>query len=140
MRVCGIDYGSVRMGVALSDELGMLAHPHGTLPAKPEPLLLAKLCELFAAEGVERVVIGLPYDMKGGEGDSARKARAFAQRLANVTRREVEFVDERLSTVQAKRALDASGVAGKKQRAMIDTAAACTLLQGWLDGQPRATR
>jgi putative holliday junction resolvase len=132
-KVCALDFGGKRVGVALSDELRFLAHPQQALPAKPEPALLAALTEMFVREGVRQVIIGLPIDMRGGEGESARKARGFAQRVANATGCEVELWDERLSTVQAKRALDASGVAGRKQRALIDSASACALLQAWLD-------
>jgi putative Holliday junction resolvase len=73
--------------------------------------------------------------MKGGEGESARKARTIAQAIADSTGCEVELVDERLSTVQAKRALDASEVRGKKARERIDEAAATAILQAWLDAR-----
>jgi len=82
-----------------------------------------------------RFVVGLPLDMKGGEGDAARQARRFAQRVADVTGREVELWDERLSTVQARRALEASEVRGRKVRQHIDEAAACAILQAWIDAR-----
>lgn len=135
-KVCALDLGSARVGVALSDDLRMFAHPHQMLPGKPEPALLDALARLVAEEGIERFVVGLPVDMRGGEGDAARRVRHFAQKLADRTACEIDLWDERLTTVQAKRALDASGVAGRKQRALIDNASACTILQAWLDQRP----
>jgi putative Holliday junction resolvase len=91
------------------------------------------LKDLAVREGVTRFVVGLPLDMRGGEGEAARKARAVAQEIADATGRDVELWDERLSTVQAARQLRASEVRGKKARAKIDGAAACMILQAWLD-------
>jgi putative Holliday junction resolvase len=134
-RTCGLDPGKARVGVAIDDELGLLAHPRGFLDARDSAALLATLRTLADEEHVVRFVVGLPLDMHGGEGDAARKARSFAQRVADVTGREVELWDERLSTVQAKRALDASEVRGKKARERIDEAAACAILQAWIDSR-----
>jgi putative Holliday junction resolvase len=122
--------------VALEDELGLLAHPRGTLDARDEKALLAALRSMAEAERIVRFVVGLPLDMKGGEGASAVEARRFAQRVADSTGREVVLWDERLSTVEAQRSLSASGVRGTKARARIDEAAACTILQAWLDARP----
>jgi putative Holliday junction resolvase len=121
--------------VALDDELGLLAHPRGTLDARDEKALLAALRSMAEAEGIVRFVVGLPLDMKGGEGASALGARRFAQRVADTTGREVVLWDERLSTVEAQRSLSASGVRGSKARARIDEAAACAILQAWLDAR-----
>jgi putative Holliday junction resolvase len=136
-RTCALDLGGVRVGVAIDDELGSMAHPRGVLDGRDPQKLVKELARLADEEGVARFVVGLPLDMKGGEGDAARKARALAQRIADGTGREVELFDERLSTVQAKRALDASEVPGRKQRARIDEAAATAILQAWLDGARR---
>ena len=103
-RTVALDYGDARVGVAIDDELGSLAHPRGTLPAHPEPKLLAELAKLVKDSSVSRFVVGLPLDMKGGEGDAARKSRAFAQRLADATGLDVELWDERLTTAEARRA------------------------------------
>jgi putative Holliday junction resolvase len=125
------------VGVAIADDLGMMAHPRGVLDGRDRKRLLAELARLADAEDIARFIVGLPLDMKGGEGDAARKARALAQEIADATGREVELFDERLTTVQAKRALDASEVPGRKQRARIDEAAATAILQAWLDGRRR---
>jgi putative Holliday junction resolvase len=133
-RACALDLGGARVGVAIDDDLGMMAHPRGVLDGRDRKRLLADLARLAADEGVTRFIVGLPLDMKGGEGDAARKARALAQEIADVTGCEVELFDERLTTRQAKRALDASEVPGRKQRARIDEASATAILQAWLDG------
>ncbi len=135
--------------MAMDDELSRFAHPRGVLAAKPEPALLAALVKLARESSVTRFVLGLPLDMKGGEGDAAKKTRAFAQRLADATGLAVELWDERLTTVEARRALSAAGLRehtkkktrhkshGKTRprsiRSHIDEASAVTLLQSWLD-------
>jgi len=132
-KVCALDLGGVRVGVAISDELGMYAHPRGVIEARPEPTFLRQLADLTAFERIDRIIVGLPLDMKGGWGEAARKVRALAQKIADSTGCEVEMWDERLSTVEARRALAASEVHGAKARARIDEAAAVTILQSWLD-------
>ncbi len=134
-RTCALDLGRVRVGLAIDDELSLLAHPRGTLDARDDRALLGALRAFADEEGITRFVVGLPLDMRGGEGMSARKAREMAQRVADVTGREVELWDERLTTVQAKRALAASGVWGGRARSRIDEAAACAILQSWLDAR-----
>jgi putative Holliday junction resolvase len=121
------------VGVAVDDDLGLLAHPRGILDARNERALLLALRAFADQENVGRFVVGLPLDMRGGEGAAARKARNMAQRIADATGRPVELWDERLTTVQAKRALDASQVRGRKARDRIDEAAACAILQSWLE-------
>jgi putative Holliday junction resolvase len=119
--------------LAIDDELGLLAHPRGTLDAH-DPVALVRELRLWAErEDVSRFVVGLPVDMSGVEGVAARQARAFAQRVADATGLPVELWDERLSTVQAQRALAEGGVRGRKARAHIDEASACTILQSWMD-------
>lgn len=133
-RTCGLDLGAARVGVAVDDELGMLAHPRPTLDGRDRAGLVRALKELVREEGIERFVVGLPLDMKGGEGEAARRARDVAQLIADETGVDVELWDERMSTMQAQRALDASEVRGKKAKDSIDAAAAVVILQSWLDG------
>lgn len=113
--------------------MGLLAHPRGSIEARPQGAFLRALRALADAEDVARFVVGLPLDMRGGEGEMARRAREMAQRIADATGRPVEMWDERLTTVQARRALAASGVRGRRARARVDEAAACAILQSWLD-------
>jgi putative Holliday junction resolvase len=134
-RTCALDLGRVRVGVAIDDELGSMAHPRGTLDARDRKALLAGLRKLADEEGIVRFVVGLPLDMHGGEGTAARSARQMAQLVADATGREVVLWDERLTTVQAQRELAASEVRGKRARARIDEAAACAILQAWLDSR-----
>ncbi len=134
-RTCGIDPGAVRIGLAIDDDLGLMAHPRGVLDARDLAAAVEALRRLAEEEGVGRFVLGLPLDMRGGEGDAARKSRALAQRIADATGLPVELWDERLSTVQAKRALAEGQVRGRKARAHIDEAAACAILQSWLDAR-----
>ena len=140
--VCALDLGAVRVGVAITDELGLMAHPRGALAAKPRPVFLAALKAIVDDEKVGRIVVGFPLDMRGTEGEAARRARDTAQAIADVTGCAVELFDERLTTVEAQRALTDSGVKGKKARARIDEAAAVAILQAWLDAraQRRAAR
>jgi len=137
-RTCALDLGAARVGVAIADELGMMAHPRGVLPGRDQAALVAALRKLADEEGITRFVVGLPLDMKGGEGDAAKRARALAQRIADETGRMVELWDERLTTVQAQRALAASEVRGKRAKERIDEAAACAILQAWLDREAGA--
>ncbi|HEY1697380.1 MAG TPA: Holliday junction resolvase RuvX [Polyangiaceae bacterium] len=138
-RTVALDPGKVRVGVAVDDELGLLAHPRGALDGRDRKALLAALGALADEEQVVRFVVGLPLHMSGDEGASARDARVLAQQLADATGREVELWDERLTTVQAQRSLRASEVRGRKARDRIDEAAACAILQSWLDAR-RARR
>ena len=133
--VCALDLGAVRVGVAVTDELGMMAHPRGALAAKPRPALLAALKELVDEEKIGRIIVGFPLDMRGTEGEAARRARETAQAIADATSCDVELFDERLTTVQAQRALTDSGLKGKKARARIDEASAVAILQAWLDAR-----
>jgi len=139
-RTLGLDLGKARVGVAVDDELRSMAHPRGVLDARDRKALLASLRELAEREGAARFVVGLPLDMRGGEGRAARWARALAQEIADATGLAVELWDERLTTVQAQRELEASEVRGKKARARVDEAAAVAILQSWLDARPRRRR
>jgi putative Holliday junction resolvase len=134
-RTCALDLGRVRVGVAIDDELGAMAHPRGTLDGANRKGLLEALAALADDEHVVRFVVGLPLHLNGQEGQAARGAREMAQHIANATGREVELWDERLTTAQAQRALAASEVRGKKARQRIDEAAACAILQSWLDAR-----
>lgn len=120
------------MGVAISDELGSMAHPRGVLDGRNRKELLKALVDLTQKEGITRILVGLPLDMSGREGDAARRARVVAQEIADATGLDVELVDERLSTVEARRALASGDVHGKKAKAHIDEASAVVVLQAWL--------
>lgn len=133
--VCALDLGAARIGVAVSDELGVMAHPRGTFAARPRPAFLAALAELVKKEEIGRIVVGFPLDMRGTEGEAARRARMLAQDIADATSCDVELLDERLTTVQAQRALTDSGLDRRESRAHIDEASAVAILQAWLDAR-----
>jgi putative Holliday junction resolvase len=136
-RTIGLDLGKARIGVAIDDELGSMAHPRGTLDPSDRPRMLKELSALAVASGVARIVVGLPLDMRGGEGEAARGARAMAQAIADATGLDVELWDERMTTQVAQRALATSEVRGKKARDHIDEASAVAILQSWLDARGR---
>ena len=137
--VAALDWGKVRVGLALSDELGMFAHARPPLDGRDRRALFAALRRLAADEGIVRFVVGLPLDMSGAAGQAAERVTRFAQTLCEATGVEVELVDERLTTVEAERSLQATGARLEERVARRDGAAAAILLQSWLDGR-RARR
>lgn len=133
-RRLGVDVGSVRVGVAVSDPGGVLATPLVTLRRdEREGSDLRQLAELVAEYEVVEVVVGLPRTLAGREGPAAETARSYADALEPLLTVPIRMVDERLTTVVASRTLAQRGVKGRKQRAVIDQAAAVAILQGWLD-------
>ena len=129
----GIDYGTARIGIALSDELQMLAHPAETIALAKGPEPLARIAALAQEKGVETIVVGLPRHMNGTDGVSAEKAREFAEKLRQKVSCEVRTWDERLSTVAAHRSLREAGKSTRQTRGYVDQVAAQILLQGYLD-------
>jgi putative holliday junction resolvase len=145
-RRLGVDVGKVRVGVALSDPDGILASPLVTVPrdmgaaADSVPADIAELARLVREHEAVQVVVGLPVRLDGSEGTAAIDIRAYAERLARaVGHVPVVLADERMSTVVASRRLAERGVRGKRQRAVVDQAAAVEILQSWLDAQRRQT-
>lgn len=134
LRVAAVDFGLARHGLAVADELCLLAHPRPFIPARPAERALRLLARQLAEEGVTRVLVGLPLGLDGREGSSARAARAFAASLAEHTGLPVSLVDERLSTVEATARLREAGRDARAARSRVDSAAAAVLLQAWLDG------
>jgi putative Holliday junction resolvase len=132
-RILGIDHGSKRIGLAISDPDGKVALPVGTLTRQGLERDLAAIRELVEARQVERIVVGLPLHMDGRSGREAEAARAFAERLASELGLPVDTIDERWTTREAERALRATGRKGKKKRAVIDSVAAALLLRTYLE-------
>jgi putative Holliday junction resolvase len=135
MRAAGIDLGTVRVGLAVSDELGLLAHPRPHLDGRDPGRLVEALVRLAQDEDIDAFVVGLPRTMGNREGAPARRARRFARTLAEASGRTVELVDERLTTVEARARLREQGLTDREARPRIDSAAAAVLLQSWLDAQ-----
>ena len=137
MRALGIDHGDARIGLAISDELGMLAHPYETLVVKDtDPI--SRIAHIVDDKKIEAIVIGLPRNMDGSTGPAAEKVRVFAEQLRGRVACPVRLWDERLTTVAAQKSLHAAGRNTKQSRAVIDQAAAQLILQGWLDSQNMA--
>jgi putative Holliday junction resolvase len=134
-RALGIDLGEARIGVAVSDELGMLAHPVETIVVKETPDPLGRVARIAIEKDVGHVIIGLPKNMDGTTGAAAEKARAFAEKLREKVSCPVRLWDERLTTVAAQRFLHDAGRNAKQSREVIDQVAAQIILQGWLDSQ-----
>lgn len=134
----GIDLGSRRVGVAVSDVTGPLASPHSVVERSGDVAAdHRRLAEIVAELGAERLVVGLPLSLDGSAGAAAQSAAEEAEALAAVVGVPVETFDERLTTGSAQRALRAGGTRARKQRGVIDKAAAAVLLQAWLDGSSR---
>lgn len=137
VRAAAIDLGAVRVGLAVADDLGLLAHPRPFLDGKNQAALLRKLQALQAEEQLEVFVLGLPRELNGREGPAAKRARLFAAKLEQATPAKVELYDEWLSTREAAGRLRAQGLSSREQRGRIDSAAAAILLQSWLDRAAR---
>jgi putative Holliday junction resolvase len=137
-RVVGIDLGSRRIGVALSDGLGLTAQPHATIARHGGARDLQAIAAVVAQQGAGLVVLGLPLDPEGNEGAAARSARAFAERLRAVLPVPVEMIDESFSTVEAEEVLLEADLSRARRKQVIDRLAAAVILQRWLDQKKAA--
>jgi putative holliday junction resolvase len=133
MRILALDHGTVRVGVAISDELKMIARPLEFISAEPFPTLVERLKLLIREQQVDLLVIGLPRNMDGTYGEAAAKVRVFIAALKDVLLIPMRTWDERLTTVTAAKALRSGGTKAADQRGKIDAAAAAVLLQSYLD-------
>ncbi len=133
MRILGIDIGTVRIGVALSDAMGWTAQPLEVIRRTRPENDLDRLAELAALHDVEEIVIGLPYNMDGSAGPMAALAREFALKMQERLGLPVREWDERLSSAAAERALLEGDVRRNKRKQVIDKVAAAIILQGYLD-------
>jgi putative Holliday junction resolvase len=141
MKALGIDTGAARVGLALSDDLGMLAHPLETVTVKSAGNLAAYIASIIKREKVSVVVIGLPRNMDGSHGPAAAKSREFGEKLrAAAPGCKIIFWDERMTSVAAQKALHERGLNIKKSRPIIDQVAAQMILQGYLDSQAMRTQ
>lgn len=135
MRILALDIGDVRIGLAISDALGITANPLETYwrSKNDEQKDIAYIAKLAADKGVERIVLGLPINMDGTEGERVDKTRAFAQALGEATPIPLDFQDERLTTVTAERVLIEQGVRREKRKEVIDKVAATIILRTYMD-------
>jgi putative Holliday junction resolvase len=136
--VLGIDFGRSRIGVAISDELRLLAHPLETIPAGKNAA--RRIAEIVRERKIDHVVVGLPRNMDGTFGPAASETQKFVQELRALIPPEITTWDERLTTVAAHRALREAGKKTRATRGYVDQVAAQMILQGYLDRQQEAAR
>lgn len=137
MRTLGLDLGSRRIGVAVSDGDEVLATPYETVERSgSEAADHRRIADLIQETEAGRVVVGLPLSMDGTVGPAAAGVLAEVGRLADLLDVPVETYDERLTTVTADRVLREQGVSGRRRRRIVDQVAAAVILQAWLDGRP----
>lgn len=129
----GIDYGDARIGIAASDPLGIMAHPVETIHLqKDDPLV--RIAVLIAQRGIKTIVVGLPCHLDGSEGESAQKVRRFVKQLQQRhPQLPIHFIDEAYTTVTAAAKLHEAGKNAKRQKALIDQAAAVEILTAWME-------
>jgi putative holliday junction resolvase len=136
-RVLGIDLGSRRIGVAVSDGLGLTAQPRTTIARKGGVRDLDAIAAVAKEADADRIVLGLPLDPEGQEGPAAQRARVFADKLRAALGLPVELIDESFSTVEAEEVLLAADMSRAKRKQVVDKLAAAVILQRWLDARPR---
>lgn len=132
MVIMSVDLGEARTGIAICDKMQILASPLCVISEKNRKKVLIKICDLAAERKVERIVVGLPRNMDGSEGESAMKARAFAQDLHDMSDIDVVLQDERCTTITAHSYLNTTNVKGQKRKKIVDSVAATVILQNYL--------
>ena len=140
MRIMALDYGSATVGVAMTDPLGITVQPSETITRKQENHLrrtCSRIEEMVRENGVDLIVIGLPLNMDGTEGERAQKSRAFGAMIERRTGVRAVFQDERLTTVAADEILDDLGIDHKERKKHIDAIAASIILQDYINAGER---
>jgi putative holliday junction resolvase len=133
MRTLGLDIGKRRIGLAVSDELGLVARPVDTVRSVSLNVDVAKITEIARELGVEMIVVGDPIHMSGDAGTMSKRAHQFGDALSEASGLPIAYCDERLTSVEAHRILHESGVSPKKARQQIDAVAAAVILQSYLN-------
>jgi putative Holliday junction resolvase len=138
-RFLGLDVGRRRIGVAVSDPLGMLASPHGVIAVGPDEGL-CEVCALVEQLEIARIVVGLPLTLAGDEAEEAQHVQAWVEQLRQRVEVPIDLWDERLSTVAAERALLEGGMRREKRKQRRDAVAAALILRSYLEAQGTATQ
>ncbi|HOO25814.1 MAG TPA: Holliday junction resolvase RuvX [Clostridiales bacterium] len=133
MRILAIDYGDVRTGLAVCDKKEFLASPLKVIRQKNADILADQIAEVVKQENIDHIILGLPKNMDSSLGFRAQKSLDLAEKLREILSIEVELWDERLTTVSAIEALNATNVRGEKRKNVIDAVAATIMLQDYLD-------
>jgi putative Holliday junction resolvase len=137
MRILGLDIGEKRVGVAISDELGLTAQGIDVIERTNDGKDMDRISEIVSEYKVIKIVVGLPKNMNGTLGPSGKAVKDYATKLKNTTGIETDFWDERLTTVAAERTLLEADVSRKKRKRVIDKLAAVLILQSYLDFKSR---
>ena len=132
MVILSVDYGDMRTGVAVCDKMEILASPVGVVKGDYAPKVAEEIRKIAVDKKAELIVVGLPKNMDGSEGERAQKCKAFAERLQEATGIETVMQDERLTTVSAHRALNVTNVTGKKRKEIVDAVSAVMILEDYL--------
>jgi putative Holliday junction resolvase len=135
MRVLALDHGTKRIGMAISDELGMIAQPMEFIPAEPFSQVLIRLKQVLQEKGVELLLVGMPRNMNGSYGPAALKVQEFIAHLKESVSVPIQTWDERLTSSQANRLLIQANVRRKDRKGKVDQTAAAILLQSYLDSR-----
>ena len=138
-RIMGIDFGTTRIGISLSDPLQIIAQPFITLDNQPG--IIARICELVRKEDIAIIVVGMPLNLKGEKGKKAQEVEKFIDEIRKVTEIEVVHWDERFTTSIAHQTLLTMGTKRDERRnkkGRVDSMAAAILLQGFLDSRKRS--
>jgi putative Holliday junction resolvase len=138
MRILALDHGTVRIGIAVSDELKMIATPLEFILAEPFASVLERLRQLIREKEVELILVGLPRNMDGSYGPAALKVQEFVAALRDAVAVPIKTWDERLTSAQANRFLIEGHVRRDQRKQKVDKTAAAILLQSYLDAQPGA--
>ena len=139
MRILALDHGTVRVGVAISDELKIIAQPMEFIPAEPLAAFLERLRQILREKVVELILVGMPRNMDGSYGPAAQKVQEFVAALREAVPTPIKTLDERLTSVQANRLLIQANVRREERKQKVDKMAAAILLQSFLDsgaGEP----
>jgi putative Holliday junction resolvase len=140
MRMAALDVGDARIGIAISDELGLTTRGIGVVERRGGVHDLEAVARLLGPYAPERVVIGLPLNMDGSEGPQAAKVRRFADRVREHTGIPIELWDERLTTVEATETLRETGTKRRRDRGLVDQVAAAGILRSYLASRPERGR
>ncbi len=135
MRILAVDLGLVRTGLAISDEMEMLASPIGTVTERNLDVLADTIAKKAIEYGAKELVVGLPRNMDGSKGESAQRAEAFSEQLRAKTGLPVALWDERLTTMSAIGYLNNTNVRGKKRKNIVDTVSATIILEDYLQNR-----
>jgi putative Holliday junction resolvase len=135
LRYLCLDPGRKRIGVAVSDETGLIASPVGVIQVGDRAQVFKQVLRHIEEQEAGKLIIGLPLHMNGDEGIEAARARDFARQLSKLTKIPIDFMDERLTSVEADRLMQEAGVKREKRKANIDARAAAIILQTYLDAE-----